>query len=123
MGTVLASPTWAKFTTTFTPPAGAKSMAAYQILAKVGYIISDDYSLNAYTPQPFNRALVSVSFDDGWANQYQNAFPLLTQYGIPATFNIISGELARSRLANNSMLVSGQLMPAPILKTTLTLPS
>jgi peptidoglycan/xylan/chitin deacetylase (PgdA/CDA1 family) len=93
LGTVLANTNWTKFTTTFTPPAGAKSMAVYQILAKVGYIVSDDYSLNTYTPLPFNRGIVSVSFDDGWANQYANAYPLLQQYGIPATFNIISGEL------------------------------
>lgn len=94
LGAVLNNPNWTKFTTTFTPPAGAKSMAIYQILAKVGYIISDDYSINTYTPLAFNRALVSVTFDDGWANQYQNAFPLLTQHGLPATFYIISGELA-----------------------------
>jgi peptidoglycan/xylan/chitin deacetylase (PgdA/CDA1 family) len=94
LGAVLASPTaWTKFTTTFTPPAGAKSLAVYQILAKVGYITTDDYSLSTYTPAQFNRAIVSVTFDDGWTNQYQNAYPVLQANGIPATFYIISGEL------------------------------
>ena len=93
LGSVFANTNWTKFTTTFTPPAGAKSMAIYQLLAKVGYIVSDDYSMNTYTPVPFNRGMVSVSFDDGWTNQYQNANPVMKQLGLPATYNIISGSL------------------------------
>jgi len=56
LGTVLASTTWNKFSATFTVPAGAKSMAIYQLLAKNGYIISDDYSLSPYTPTPWNQS-------------------------------------------------------------------
>jgi peptidoglycan/xylan/chitin deacetylase (PgdA/CDA1 family) len=93
LGNVLTSPTWNKFTATFTPPAGAKSIAIYQLLAKTGFIVTDDYSLNEYTPTGFSRPLVSITYDDGWANQYANAFPLQQQYGLPATFYIISGEL------------------------------
>ena len=93
LGAVLANTNWTKFTATFTVPSGAKSLAIYQILAKTGYIISDDYSLGEYTPLPFNRGLVSITFDDGWTNQYQNAFPMLKNYGLPATFYIISGAL------------------------------
>ena len=93
LGAVFASPTWNQFTTTFTPPAGAKSIAIYQVLAKVGYVISDDYSLSAYTPTPYAQGIVSVTLDDGWANQYANAYPVLKQLGIPATFYIISGSL------------------------------
>jgi peptidoglycan/xylan/chitin deacetylase (PgdA/CDA1 family) len=93
VGTVPTSPAWAKYSNTFTVPTGAKSIAIYQILAKKGYIVSDDYSLSEYIPLPLNRGLVSVTFDDGWTNQYTNAFPMLTKYGLPATFYIISGEL------------------------------
>jgi peptidoglycan/xylan/chitin deacetylase (PgdA/CDA1 family) len=93
LGNALANTNWTKYTATFTVPAGAKSLAIYQILAKKGYLITDDYLLTDYTAQPFNRALVSITFDDGWANQYQNAFPLLKQYALPSTFYIISGEL------------------------------
>lgn len=93
LGNVFASTNWTQYSSTFTAPAGAKSMAIYQVLAKVGYIVSDDYSLSEYTPSPFNRGLVTVTFDDGWASQYQNAFPLLNKYGQAATFYIISGEL------------------------------
>lgn len=93
LGNVPASTSWTKFSTTFTVPAGAKSMAIYQILGKTGYIVSDDYYLGVYTPVPLNRAMVSVTFDDGWTNQYTNALPMLQQLGIKSTFYIISGEL------------------------------
>lgn len=93
LGTVPASTSWTKFSTTFTVPSDGSKMAVYQILAKKGYIVSDDYSLSEYTPQAWNRALVSVTFDDGWTSQFSNALPILNKYGLKATFYIISGEL------------------------------
>jgi peptidoglycan/xylan/chitin deacetylase (PgdA/CDA1 family) len=91
LGGAFANTNWTQFKATFTPPAGAKSVVIYQFLANVGYIISDDESLAEYTPVPYNRGIVSVTFDDGWANQYQNANPVLKQLGIKATYYIHSG--------------------------------
>jgi len=93
LGSVAPSTSWAKFSTDFSVPIGAKAMSIYQLIAQNGYLITDDYSLSAYTPDPFSRAIVSVSFDDGWVNQLENAEPVLLQYHIPATYNIISGEM------------------------------
>lgn len=93
LGNVPSSTSWSKFSTTFTVPLGAQSMAIYQILTKVGYLTTDDYSLNEYTPTALNRGLVSVTFDDSWANQYTNGLPLLQKYGLAATFYVLSGEL------------------------------
>jgi peptidoglycan/xylan/chitin deacetylase (PgdA/CDA1 family) len=93
LGDVTPSTSWNKFSATFTAPADAKSMTVYHLLAAKGYLIDDDYSLTEYLPESFNRALVSVTFDDGWASQYQNALPILNKYGIKATFYIISGEM------------------------------
>jgi peptidoglycan/xylan/chitin deacetylase (PgdA/CDA1 family) len=36
---------------------------------------------------------VILSFDDGWENQYQYAFPLLRKYGFAGTFYVVSGYL------------------------------
>lgn len=38
----------------------------------------------------FSRGLISVTFDDGWASQHENALPILDEYGIPATLYITS---------------------------------
>jgi peptidoglycan/xylan/chitin deacetylase (PgdA/CDA1 family) len=90
LGQAPASTAWAKATGQFTTPVGAKSLTIFQVLAKKGYIISDDFSLAEYTPQGFNRALVSLTFDDGWLSQYTNALPILDKYGMNATFYLLT---------------------------------
>jgi peptidoglycan/xylan/chitin deacetylase (PgdA/CDA1 family) len=37
--------------------------------------------------------MISVTLDDGWASQYNNALPVLNKYGVPATMYIISGSV------------------------------
>jgi peptidoglycan/xylan/chitin deacetylase (PgdA/CDA1 family) len=93
VGNVLTSAAWAQYRTTFTAPAGAQSVVIYHLLGKVGYLVTDDYSLGIYTAVGFTRPIVSVTLDDGWANQYANALPALNANGIKATFYIISGSL------------------------------
>jgi len=38
-------------------------------------------------------AMVSVTFDDGWASQYDNALPVLEKYGVPATMYVLPGSI------------------------------
>jgi peptidoglycan/xylan/chitin deacetylase (PgdA/CDA1 family) len=42
----------------------------------------------------FNRALLSLTFDDGRMSQYSAGWPVLQQYGMKATFYIISSGLS-----------------------------
>jgi len=82
----LASPTnWQKVTAQFTPPANASTVTMFQVIYKLGYVQTDNYSLSEYTPLAFNRALVSLTFDDGWRSIYTNGLPLLNKYGFVST--------------------------------------
>lgn len=94
VGNVPASASWAQYKTTITAPAGATSVTLTNYVTQVGYTLTDDYSLTSYTAAPFNRPIVSVTFDDGWANQYINGRQVLKDNGINSTFYLVSNELA-----------------------------
>ncbi len=93
LANVLPSTTWAQAKAQFTVPVGARQITIMHLLATNGFLTTDDYAFAPYVPTGFNRGLVTVTLDDGWSNQYTNARPILTRYGLPATFYIISGEL------------------------------
>jgi peptidoglycan/xylan/chitin deacetylase (PgdA/CDA1 family) len=88
--TAPTSSAWAKVSGQITIPANAKSITVYQVLAKNGSVTTDDFSFAEYTPVGFNRAMVSLTFDDGWRSQYTNALPLLDKYGVKATFYLLT---------------------------------
>lgn len=89
---VPASGTWTQFKTTYAPTA-TTSIILTNYLTNIGYVNSDDFSLTTYTPEALNRPIVSVTFDDGWANQYTNAFPIMQANNIKGTFYLISQPL------------------------------
>ncbi len=88
--TASASASWKEVKAQFTAPVNARSITIFQVLAKKGYVISDDFSLSEYTPAGWNRAMVSLTFDDGWRSQYDSAMPLLGKYGMNATFYLLT---------------------------------
>lgn len=60
------------------------------------------------TPSPtpatnaFDQGFVSLTFDDGWASQYQNAKPILDASGLKGTFYIITKVNPEANPANRS---------------------
>jgi peptidoglycan/xylan/chitin deacetylase (PgdA/CDA1 family) len=84
---------WTKYTDSFTVPANTQSVTIFHLLSAIGFLITDDYHVTDFVLQGFNRGLVSITFDDGFASQYSGAFPLLSKYNIPATFYLTSGFL------------------------------
>ncbi len=42
---------------------------------------------------PYSRGIVSLTFDDGWRNQYTTGVPLLKSHGLPATFYLLTSTL------------------------------
>jgi peptidoglycan/xylan/chitin deacetylase (PgdA/CDA1 family) len=53
---------------------------------------------------PLPERPVILSFDDGWANQYQYAFPLLQKYGFTGTFYVVSGYIDHQNFMTTEQL-------------------
>ena len=84
---------WTPFHAEFDMPAGAVSVNVVHIVYQNGDLTIDDMFWGQYTPQPFSRGLVTVTLDDGSADQFTNALPILNAAGVEATYFIISDNL------------------------------
>lgn len=86
------------------PPAGADryrrdlSVAPEQLAEHLAYLQREGYQgITLYdlynhltSGQPLPQKPVILTFDDGYRDNYDNAFPLLRQYGFPATFFVLT---------------------------------
>jgi len=52
---------------------------------------------------------VCITFDDGYADNYVNALPILTKYQLPAVFFVVSGKLDQDRMWNDDIVESVRL--------------
>ena len=85
LASVPASADWKQVKAQFTAPAGATNLVIFQVMAKVGFVQTDDFVLEAHTPAKLNRALVSLTFDDSWRSIYDPGFGLLDKYSLKST--------------------------------------
>ncbi|MGZ8161903.1 MAG: polysaccharide deacetylase family protein [Methylobacter sp.] len=61
---------------------------------------------------------VCITFDDGYANNYTNALPILLANKLTATFFIASGYLDGGRMWNDTVIESIRTLPGPCLNLT-----
>lgn len=80
----------------FTPPSNATTMTIFHQLGSVGILTTSNYSLLPYSTSSqdaLSEGVVSLTFDDGWASQYDNAWPILKTANFPGTFYIITNPM------------------------------
>jgi peptidoglycan/xylan/chitin deacetylase (PgdA/CDA1 family) len=92
LGAPAAAATWTLFDSSFTTPADVATITTYQVVKSVGWVQNDDTSIS--TSPTFNRALVSLTFDDGYKSNVTTALPKLNTLGLTGTFFLESGLLA-----------------------------
>ncbi len=86
-----ASSTWTTATATFTAPPNAVAMTMFHLIAGQGWLETDNSSLVLPAPPaPTGTGMITLTFDDGWASQLQNAVPVLQQANLPASFYVIT---------------------------------
>lgn len=91
MGTVQPSTGWQKFSSQFTMPANADTVTVFHVLYSVGWLNTDSFSFAPMDSVGFNRALVSLTFDDAWRSIYTNGLPAMQKYGFVSTQYLLSG--------------------------------
>jgi peptidoglycan/xylan/chitin deacetylase (PgdA/CDA1 family) len=103
--TVPPSSSWTNATAKFTAPAGSAFMTVFHLLQSNGTLTTDNYNLIALPPSiPFDNGMVSITFDDGWKSQYENAFPILQNAGLKGSFYIITNAIAATSEDNPNVL-------------------
>jgi peptidoglycan/xylan/chitin deacetylase (PgdA/CDA1 family) len=55
------------------------------------------------------RRAAAITFDDGYADNYKNALPILSKWSVPATFFIATGFLDGGRMWNDTIIESIRL--------------
>jgi len=66
-----------------------------QVLKKMGNVVPLEQLADAVSAKSRPKNCIAIAFDDGYADNFIAAKPLLEKYGIPATFFIASGNVDR----------------------------
>ncbi len=93
----------------FPAPSNAVSVTVLHLIQNTnGSLTTADYALTNYTPSnqgAFSKAMVSLTFDDGWTSQYNNARPILNAAHMPATYYIITDPILSATDASSGNLL------------------
>jgi peptidoglycan/xylan/chitin deacetylase (PgdA/CDA1 family) len=76
---------WTQYSDVFNVPQDAQTADVFMFIAGVGCVSVDDMHLTPYTYTGFDKARISLTFDDAPDINAANALPVLNQYGFKTT--------------------------------------
>ncbi len=97
---------WKQFSASFYVPAGAQNVTASALILTHGTLDTDSFYLGTFTPTALTGgAMISLTFDDGWASIYNNARPILNANQLVSTQYVISGVLNTADYMTNQQVL------------------
>jgi peptidoglycan/xylan/chitin deacetylase (PgdA/CDA1 family) len=97
---------WKQFSASFYVPAGAQNVTASALILTHGTLDTDSFYLGTFTPTALTGgAMISLTFDDGWASIYNNARPILNANQLVSTQYVISGVLNTTDYMTNQQVL------------------
>ena len=69
---------------------GTSAIAALLLVALIFFVSFE----SSFTVKAVGSGVLTIAFDDGNQDQYDYAYPLLQQYGIHATFYVITSDIS-----------------------------
>ncbi|MCK9606080.1 MAG: polysaccharide deacetylase family protein [Methylomonas sp.] len=89
-----------------------------RLLAKHFNVLSLADALDRMQNDTLPPRAVCISFDDGYADNYNNALPILRKFNLTATFFIANGFLNGGRMWNDTVIEAIRHYPGPVLDLT-----
>ncbi len=99
------SSAWANVFYNFTVPQNALEVTVFHLIASIGWLETDNYTMSMLDSIEFDQGMVTLVFDDGFQSVYDNAFPILTAAGIKSTQAIVSGAVTYSSYMNVQSII------------------
>lgn len=82
-----------------------------RVLARFFRVFPLDRGMAKLRSGTLPRRAVSITFDDGYADNYRNAWPVLEELGLPATLFVATGYLDGGRMWNDTVIEAVRAMP------------
>jgi peptidoglycan/xylan/chitin deacetylase (PgdA/CDA1 family) len=109
LGTNPKSDSWQKSGFTFTVPDDAVAATIFHAIAATGTLQTSGYSVVEATAPPFQRSIVSLTFDDGYHSVHEQAWPVLRQHGFKSTHYIVTRSIGSTAIFNHQMMSSHEI--------------
>lgn len=75
-------------------------------------VVSIEDVIKGDLPRNTSRPLISVTFDDGYLDNYENAVPILLRHGVPAAFFVSTGIIGTDAGFPHDLSKKGYVLPA-----------